>query len=145
MKIVSLAIVIIFGGLLLVHYYRQYYNYTTHINSTLWPCEIDELGNCVKQIELNKCPDYWQQSLSKDNNSIKCRNVHKICPTNNPSCRNKKQFSDPADDGSSTVILSPSLSLSDKCYWSRDTNYSWDGACERLSVQQQSTNSTDSS
>ena len=142
MKIVSLSIVIIFGGLLLVHYYRQYYNYTTHIKSTFWPCEIDELGNCVKQIKLNKCPDYWQQSLSKDENNIECRNIHTICPANSPNCKNKKGgFPEPT----SSVNLSPSLTLANQCQWSSDTKYSWDGACERLAAQQSTSNSVGTS
>ena len=127
MKIVSLAIVIIFGGLLLVHYYRQYYNYTNLTKSTSWPCEIDELGNCVKEIELNKCPDYWQQSTD-GTSAVQCSNVHSICPATKPNCRSQKTtFEEPT----SSVTLSTSLDASNQCQWSKDTHYSWDGACAR--------------
>lgn len=131
MKIVSLAIVIIFGGLLLVHYYRQYYNYTNHIKSTSWPCETDELGNCVKEIELNKCPDYWQQSTD-GNSAVTCSNVHKICPANNPNCRNKKT---PFVDQDTSVTL-PQIDSLQQCQYSHDTKYSWDGACARARSEQ---------
>lgn len=124
MKIVSLAIVIIFGGLLIVHYYRQYYNYMNLTKSTKWPCEIDELGKCVKEIELNKCPDYWQFS-QEQGKSGKCSNVHKVCPANKPTCRSQKNFQDyELTDGDN---VSPET----KCTWSTNTGYSWDGVCAR--------------
>ena len=127
MKIVSLAIVIIFGGLLLVHYYRQYYNYTSVTTSITWLCEVDELGKCVEEIKLNRCPDYWQLSSadSKKKNSQECNNVYKICPADNPNCRSDKKYNDlPLTDGDSQ---SPST----KCNWSDRTKFSWDGACTR--------------
>ena len=125
MKIVSLAIVIIFGGLLLVHYYRQYYNYTNLTKSTTWPCELDELGNCVKEIKLNKCPDYWQLSKNASESAAKCKNIYSICPANKPNCRSDKNYQDKPFTSADTATPQQ------KCFWSNTTKFSWDGACSR--------------
>ena len=139
MKIVSIAIVVILGGLLIVHYYRQYYNYTNHINSTTWPCEIDELGNCVKEIKTNKCPDYWQHSSDPASvNSAQCKNVHNICPATNLNCKNST--SDQSEENPFTT--SDSVSLETKCNWSRSSGYSWDGVCGRHQFQHSNSDSS---
>lgn len=118
MKLVSIIIVVVFGTILLIHYYRRYYNYTQLTQNIKWPCEVDELGKCVEKIPLNQCPDFWQ--LSVDGNTKECKNIHKICPSNNLNCNI-------STDNDSQTSVGFDMSDKKKCEWVQTNHYTWDG------------------